>query len=136
VTERTDSGVVAVVTNEYARVQLGDMVRMAPPFDMEPGFGAEPVEGGAEGRVIGFEREQEVQNLGHVGFVNLGSADGIRLGDELEALAEREEGWTDAVAARLQVVGVQEEWSSFRIVEIVMPILETGTPVRVSGRLP
>lgn len=136
VTELTDSGVVAVVSNEYARVQLGDMVRMAPPFDLEPGFGAEPYRSGIEGRIIGFEREQQIQGLGHVGFVDVGRADGLQVGDELEAMAPESEGWSDQVAGRLQIVNLQENRASFRIVGVIYPVIGTGTRVRVSGRLP
>lgn len=132
----TDSGVVAVVSNEYARVKLDDLVRAAPPYDMEPGHGAEPVENGPQGEILGFEREHEVEGLGEVGFVSLGSADGLQVGDELEALTRKEAGWTDDVVGRLQVILVQEHTASFRIVQVASPAFRTGTRVRVSGRLP
>lgn len=136
VTERTDSGLVATVANEYARVMLGDHVRMAPAFDLEPTLGAEPVQDGPTGTLLAFQYLPEVHQLGGVAFINLGADAGIQLGDEFVAYSRDDGAWPAEVAGRLQVVGVHPDHSTVRIVAIQNPRFRRGMGVRMVARLP
>ncbi|HUG36357.1 MAG TPA: LysM peptidoglycan-binding domain-containing protein [Candidatus Limnocylindrales bacterium] len=126
------SGVVAVVTKEYQRVQPGDMVRPAPMFTLQPGQYAQDIAGGSEAMVMGVAGRQELNNLGHIAFLDLGSDDGIVIGDEFVlygAVAGAQEG-------RLQVVGVTANTASARIVSLVDDVIRQGVIVRLARKMP
>jgi len=123
-----DDGVVGVVTKEYHRIQIGDMVRPAPTYSMTPGQVAREVAGGSEAMIMGFAGNQELSDLGHIGFLDLGSDDGIGIGDEFVLYSAT----VGAPEGRLQVVGLSPNTSAARILHMVDDVFRQGVVVRLA----
>jgi hypothetical protein len=128
-----DDGVVGVVTKEYQRVLPGDFVRPAPAYTLERGATAQAISGGSEAMIMGFAGRQVINDLGHVAFLDLGSDDGITIGDEFvlygEATADRPRG-------SLQVVGTTETMAAARIMSMVDDVFRQGVIVRLVRKMP
>ncbi|MGE0160051.1 MAG: LysM peptidoglycan-binding domain-containing protein [Gemmatimonadales bacterium] len=123
-----DDGVVGVITKEYQRIQPGDLVRPVPTYAVVPGRVAQPVSGGSEAMIMGFAGRQELNDLGHIAFLDLGSDDGIRIGDEF-VLYSSAMGTADG---RLQVVGSSANTSAARILSLVDDVFRQGVVVRLA----
>ena len=125
------SGVVAVVTKEYQRIQPGDLVRPAPTYTLQAGQYAQDIPGGSEAMIMGVAGRQELNNLGHIAFLDLGADDGVVIGDEFVlygSIAGAQEG-------RLQVVAVTPNTASARIVSLVDDVFHQGTVVRLARKM-
>jgi hypothetical protein len=123
-----DSGVVGVITKEYQRIQPGDLVRPVPTYSMTPGRVAQEVTGGSEAMIMGFAGTQGLNDLGHVGFLDLGSDDGVVIGDEFVLYGAA----VGAPEGRLQVVGLSPNTSAARIVSMVDDVFRQGVVVRLA----
>ncbi len=126
-----DGEVVAIVVKEYERIQPGDWVGPLPAFALEPGDEAQPVTGGSEAMVMGFEGEQTMSDVGHVAFIDLGSDDGISIGDEFvlygQAIPTAREG-------SLQVIGVRETTAAARVMSMRDNVFRPGVEVRLAPK--
>lgn len=125
------TGVVAVVTKEYQRIQPGDLVRPAPTFTLQPGQYAQEISGGSEAMIMGVAGRQELNNLGHIAFLDLGSDDGIVIGDEFVLYGSI----AGAPEGRLQVVGVTSNTAAARIVSLVDDVFHQGVVVRLARKM-
>lgn len=133
VTDVTDDGVVAVVTQEYDRIQLGDLVGPLPEYALVEGEYAEPVMDGPHAMVMGFAGFNEVHDIGSVAFLDVGADEGIVIGDEFEYLNPG--AGSNVVEGRLQVVGVRPGIASARILEMDDAVFEQGIVVRLSRKM-
>src|SRR5690606_34094230 len=97
------------------RIQPGDMVRPVPTYTLQPGVYPQEVAGGSEAMIMGFAGRQVINDLGHIAFLDLGSDDGITVGDEFILYGDR----VSAPRGALQVVGVTRNMASARIVSMV-----------------
>lgn len=124
--------VVAVVEKVYARIQPGDLVRAVPAYSPQAGVYAEPVTGGSEAMIMGFAGEQVLTNLGHVAFLDLGSDDGVAIGDEFilygEAIPTSEEG-------SLQVIYTTATTASARVLSMDDDVWQQGVVVRLARKM-
>lgn len=127
VTSVEDAGVVAMVSTEFARVRIGQRVRMVPAFTLEKGVEAQEVESNLTAAILGFDMDRVFQGFGAVAFLDVGEEEGVTIGDEFIAYVNRGDGWEGELAARLQVVLVNGATASARIITVNEPILETGT---------
>jgi hypothetical protein len=123
-----DDGVVGVVTKEYHRIQVGDLVRPVPTYSVTPGATAREVAGGSEAMIMGFAGTQTISDLGHIGFLDLGSDDGIGIGDEFVLFNAA----VGAPEGRLQVVGLSPNTSAARILHMVDDVFRQGVVVRLA----
>jgi len=127
-----DGQVVAVVAKEYARIQPGDFARALPSYAAEAGDHPEPVSGGSEAMIMGFAGNHVLTDIGHVAFLDLGSDDGIAIGDEFilygEAIPSRAEG-------RLQVINTTETMASARVLGMKDNVFEQGVIVRLARKM-
>ena len=125
--------VVATVVKEYHRIQQNDFVRALPTYEGEAGVYAEEVPGGSEAMIMGFAGTHVLTDIGHVAFLDLGSDDGITIGDEFilygEAIPTSEDG-------TLQVIGVSETTSSARVLSMRNDIFRQGVVVRLAKKMP
>ncbi len=135
VTRIEEAGVVAVVLNAFDRVREGDMVRPAPPFDLQPGDAPSLIAAGGTAQILGFGERHAVQKIGDIAFLDLGEAQGIAVGDEYILYMGDTEGWSGDVAGRLQVVGTRENTASARIIGIVSPIFTAGLTVHLDRKM-
>jgi hypothetical protein len=129
----TDDGVTGIVTKEYQRIQPGDFVRPVPAYTVQQGVRARDVSGGSEAMIMGFAGRQVINDLGHIAFLDLGSNDGIHVGDEFvlygAATANDERG-------SLQVVGVTDRMASARISSMADNVFHQGVVVRLVRKMP
>ena len=123
-----DGGVIGVITKEYQRIQPGDLVRPVPTYSVTPGQVAQEVAGGSEAMIMGFAGRQGLNDLNHVGFLDLGSDDGINIGDEFVLFSAA----VGAPEGRLQVVGLSPNTSAARIISMVDDVFRQGVVVRLA----
>ncbi len=124
---------IAVIFKEYDQILPGDYVGALPNYEPIPGRYAEAVGGGSEAMVMGFAGGQVITEIGHIAFIDLGSDDGIAIGDEFvlygEAIPTEESGV-------LQVVGVQETTAAARVMAMSDNVFHQGIVVRLSKKMP
>jgi hypothetical protein len=135
-----EAGVATVEVDQlYDRVEIGDIAMATPAFDVPAGVLPVPA-GGLEGQLLAFRSSEPIASTEDVGFVNLGAASGVVVGDEYEAyIPASQEDWgrrPEVVVARLQVVRVTEVTSAVRVVSLEYPALQEGLPVRLVARMP
>jgi hypothetical protein len=127
-----DGEVVAIVTKEYGRIQPGDFVRPLPAHDPTAGAVAEEVSGGSEAMVMGFAGNQELADIGHVVFLDLGSNNGISIGDEFVLFGDAIQSMRDG---SLQVIGVSENTSAARVMSMADNVFVQGVVVRLVKKM-
>lgn len=133
VLHRTPDGVAASVDTQYDRVLTGDLVRLLPAYPGVPGVVAEPLVNGPEARVLGFAVVHELHQPGNHLFLDLGRQDGLVVGDEFVV----DMGSPQArIEGRAQVVGVQDEVATARIVMIRNPVFVDGVQLRLDRKMP
>jgi hypothetical protein len=123
-----DTGVIGVITKEYQRIQPGDLVRPVPAYSMTAGREAREISGGSEAMIMGFAGTQGLNDLGHIAFLDLGSGDGVTIGDEFVLFSAA----VGAPEGSLQVVGVSGNTSAARIVSMVDDVFRQGVVVRLA----
>jgi hypothetical protein len=123
-----DDGVIGVITKEYQRIQPGDLVRPVPAYSMTPGRVAREISGGSEAMIMGFAGTQGINDLGHIAVLDLGSGDGVTLGDEFVLYSAA----VGAPEGSLQVVGVSGNTSAARILSMVDDVFRQGVVVRLA----
>jgi hypothetical protein len=136
--------VTAQVVQQFAPLPTG---ALAVPYEEFPTPSIprpQPVSDGATGKILGFSQEDALHGLEATAFISLGSADGIKIGDELAAYAPEhrsgEAGATQLLpqekVADLRIVRVMERSATARVFHLAYPALETGLPVRVVRKMP
>lgn len=133
VTDVYDDRVVAIVDKEYHRIGLGDFIGPLPTFSLVLGQYAQDVSGGTAAMVMGFARGSQLQDLNDIAFLDLGSGDGIAVGDEFH-LVNPDTG-AHVVEGRLQVVGVSAQTSAARIVHMDDAVFMQGIVVRLAKKM-
>ena len=133
VTAVHDSGAVAVITQEYDRVQSGDLIGHLPPYSIEAGQQAADVTGGSEAMIMGFAGTFQVVDIGQHAFLDLGADHGIAVGDEFVLFSDAVR--TD-VRGRLQVVGVTPNSATARVVSLSDDVFRQGVIVRLVRQMP
>ncbi len=122
VTRVTADGAVAVLSDEYARVQKGDLLSPLAGYPLVGGATAEATGRDLTGRVLTFQEAHLVKSLGAVAFIDLGRESGVSVGDEFTVHAGvRRGGRVEAdspILGRLQVVGVHDSHSAARITDV------------------
>jgi bifunctional DNA-binding transcriptional regulator/antitoxin component of YhaV-PrlF toxin-antitoxin module len=132
VTTIGDGEVVAIVVKEYERIQPGDWVGPLPDFTLEPGDQAEAVTGGPEAMIMGFEGEQALSEIGHVAFLDLGSADGLAIGDEFTLFGRAIPTSREGV---LQVIGLRQNTAAARVMSMRDDVFRQGVVVRLTKKM-
>lgn len=129
----TDDVVFGVVVKEYQRILPGDFVRPVPAYTVQQGVQAQEVPGGSEAMIMGFAGRQVLNDLGHIAFLDLGSDDGISIGDEFVLYGAVS---ADDARGSLRVVGVTSNMASARISAMVDDVFRQGVVVRLSRQMP
>ena len=136
---------------QFEAVHLDQLLIPMPLFPDFMGELAQPTGGNdIEGRIAGFVSEQPLYGRADRGFLNLGTRDGVQVGDEFVAyLPERRARRQDATeggrhieqlppeaVAALRVVRVTDFHSTFQVDNVVLPVLEDGMRVRRIRKMP
>jgi bifunctional DNA-binding transcriptional regulator/antitoxin component of YhaV-PrlF toxin-antitoxin module len=127
-----DGEVVAVVVKEYNRVTIGDFVGPLPTYSGEVGVYAQDISGGSEAMIMGFAGDHALTDLGHMAFLDLGSDDGIKIGDEFVLFGEAIPTARDGV---LQVVGTSESMATARVLSMRDNVFRQGVVVRLTKKM-
>jgi hypothetical protein len=91
------------------------------------------MEDGPVANVVGFARDHELHQPGNFLFLDMGSTDGVGVGDEFIV----DLGGPDAlVEGRAQVVSVQPELATARITMIRNPVFLPGIRMRLDRKMP
>lgn len=152
VTEREAEVLRVEVDEQFGRVISGHLVL---PLDLYPDFlygSAEPVPGEFDltGTVIEMVEEQELYNVLSRGFIDLGAAHGVQVGDIFEAYlpprpaggaeASRARSWgeglPDQTVAQLRVLRVSDTTATVVVDGITRPHLAPGVAVRRVRKMP
>jgi hypothetical protein len=132
-----ENEVVAEVIQAFGWLRIGDLVAEGRAFPLEPGVHPTPQGGGLEGSVLAFEDELDIHIPGDFGFVDLGRADGLAVGDVLVGVHDLAADWTGRALARFQVVGVGEETATVRLLWSISPNdVRPGLRVVVDQKMP
>jgi len=133
VLHRSEEGVVASIDAQYDRMLIGDLLRPLPDYEPLPGVVPEPVEDGPVSQLVAYAQVHELHQPGNYLFMDLGRQDGLNIGDEFSV----EMGHPEAlVEGRVQVVGLQDEVATGRIVMIRNPVFVDDVELRLSHRMP
>lgn len=124
---------VALITKQYQRIQIRDMVGALPSYSLKAGEYPQAVSRGPEAMIMGFAGTAVVKPVGGVAFLDQGSDDGVSVGDEYELVDPRL--GSHPVEGRLQVVGVTADGASARIVQITDAVFRQGVAVRLSRKM-
>lgn len=133
VSELREDGVIGIVTREFDRVSAGDFVRPAPRYTLEAADRAEPISGGSESVILGFASRAELHGVSAIAFLDIGSDDGVAVGDVFE-LFDRSAGSAITVGS-LRVVGVRPEGSAARILQMDGAVFNTGVVVQLTRKM-
>ncbi len=133
VTRVAPNTIEGLVLEAYERVQVGQFVRPAPAFDLNPGEYPEVVTSRAGATVIEFGARHAIHGLREVTILDKGSRDGVAIGDEYVAFSG--DGSTEEIIGRLRVVLTGEETSSAHIVTVGGSVFHVGTAVRLDRKM-
>lgn len=132
--ESLDAGeAVGIITREYQRIQMGDLVGPLPELALTPGQVAEPVNDGPWAMIVGFDQASALKDINVIAFLDLGAEDGIAVGDEFDYV--NPEAGEGHVEGRLQVVGVTSDRASARIVQMDDVVFRPGIAVRLARKM-
>lgn len=134
---------VVRIQQQFGQVETGALAIPLEPFPEPAMPRPEPVADGAEGEIIAFALEQPLYGMEDMAFIDLGTADGLKVGDELDVIQPEREGnrrvaqrLPSQVVAELRVVRVEEHTATARVFHVLVPQLEPGMPVRVVREMP
>ena len=134
---------VATITSQFGDLKVGDVAMALQPVPTMPVGSLTPVTGGPNGAILDFLVEHPLYNDTDYAFINLGTAQGLAIGDELIAYmpdrqpsAKHPETLAEQPIARLQVVRADARTSTVRVTRLSNTGLETGLPVRVARKAP
>ncbi|MEX2529104.1 MAG: LysM peptidoglycan-binding domain-containing protein [Gemmatimonadota bacterium] len=130
------NGYVAEVTGEFDRMQVDDRIFPLPGSPVEGDAATVPATQQLEARMLGLQLRAELPKQGDVIFLDRGRSHGLAIGDELEAIVEGDPRFEVRVVGKVQVVGVQDELASARILEALAPVFRPGLRLRLSGQMP
>jgi hypothetical protein len=127
-----DGEVIAIVRKEYGRILSGDFVGPLPMYTGEDGVYAQEVSGGPEAMIMGFAGNHVLTDIGHIAFLDLGSDDGVSIGDEFVLFGES---ISTAREGLLQVVGVSETMAAARVLHMADNVFQQGVVVRLDKKM-
>ena len=142
VTGQSGSQTVGMVVAVYGPIRDGQSVIPAEKFRDPGAVEYQQVSDGLQGRVLIARDLRELRLPQQVLFLDIGTQQGVRLGDLFEA--RRDPGpqpraaaeAVDEVMATLQVVHVGERTATVKVRNVVSPDVPAGTRVRLVAKLP
>jgi hypothetical protein len=130
-------GALGKLVREVGKPELGNLVFPLRTFRMTPGVYPAEVEREFEASVLAFQERKELYLPGDFLFIDRGGSDGLAPGDEFVVLGGTEEEWQGRRMARLQVVAVEAERATLRIIGLDHPnALRPGTTVLLDRKMP
>ena len=124
--------VTAVVARQFRRIATGALLGPVPEYTLDRGQLAQPVSNGDAAMIMGFARGGELLDVGRIAFLDLGSRDGLGLGDEFSIYNQAATGVVDG---SLRVVGVSDETAAVRVMTIRDAVFTQGSVVRLTKKM-
>lgn len=129
-------GVVAVVVKVYERIRAGDLVGVAPAYDLVAGQYPDLVTGAeTTATLIGFAARHMVPGIGSFTFIDHGEADGVAIGDEYVLLTPAGDGWERDISGRIQIVAVGARTATARVLQTDGAVFAAGETVRLDKKM-
>ncbi len=141
VIEIKDGKYVAEVEAVYNDIRSGQRVVMAEPF-ADPGHVvAIPVADGIQARFLASRDRQIFKGPLDVVFLDKGRSDGVALGDQFEIYAPPSvrggvEAEVEEVLATVRVVHLGDRTATAKVMKVVAPDIDSGTPARQTAKIP
>lgn len=129
-------GAVVLVVDVFDRMQMGDFLMPLPTYALLPGARSTPSNTGADATIVGFAMDHTLQEMHDIAFLDQGSDNGVKIGDESIIVWVEGTGSAPVEEGRLQVISVHPDHASAQITEMRNPIFETGIRVRLDRRMP
>jgi hypothetical protein len=134
---------VADITSQFSDLKTGDVAIALPMAPAMPSDKLTEVSGGPIGAIITFLTTHPLESTSDYAFVNMGSAAGLAIGDELLAYLpgrqpsdKHPETLPAEPVARLRVVRVTQNTATARVLSLRNASLAEGLPVRVLRKAP
>lgn len=136
--QRADGGgAVARLVRDFSKVEIGNEIQPLRTFPLTAGVYPNETAGTFSARVLAFEERKELYLPGDRLFIDAGFDDGLAIGDEFKALAGAADGWEGADAGTFQVVGLQRETATLRVVQSRLPsLIGPGMTVVMTRAMP
>lgn len=132
-----NGGALARAVAGFDHLELGHRVGLLGDFPLSPGVHASPTDTGLRGSVLAFRDRKEIYLPGDQALLDLGSADGLAVGDELVGLVGDEEGWEGQPVARFQVIAVSDDTSTVQLLSSESPsAVRSGLSVVLDRKMP
>ncbi len=129
----------AEVIRIFGDYRVGDRMMMAEEYPVTPEMRPVGEEGGPVGSVIGFAEDQTLLAPSEMLFLDVGSIDGVQVGDLFAVFPATAVAETALLQDRLstaRVVHVSEGTSTGRVVSVRDAGMRPGAPVRRIERMP
>ncbi len=136
VVHRVDDMIAAVVRTSYTEIERGDLVGPLMPIHVELELSAP--EGNLAGTIVGRPTTENVLvSTGETVFLNVGRADGARVGDTVHVVVQRDEAvdlrkedtsLPETVTGRIVIVRV-DEYTSTGVITDASRNIEVGTRI-------
>lgn len=124
------------VVSQFGELRVGDVVMPLAPVPAI-GVGAPtPVEGGPEGQLLQFMDREAMYGTTDLGFINMGSAQGVGIGDEFAVYVSAGNGLPPTQVAVVRVVHAREHTATVRVLSVNSTALREGLPIRLISRMP
>jgi LysM repeat protein len=136
VSDPVPGGAVVLVVDVFDRLSMGDLLIPVPTFSLQPGARAVPSNTGADATIVGFAMPHTLQDMHDVAFLDQGSDNGVKVGDEYVLVWVEGTGTPPVEEGRLQVISVHPDHASAQIVDMRNAIFTTGVRVRLDRRMP
>jgi hypothetical protein len=126
----------ARMVRQYGDARVGDAVMRLPAVP-EIGLGrAEPIANGPEGHLLQFTAAEPLYGTTDIGFISLGRASGVGIGDEFGVYVSTEGAGEPTHVGALRVIRVDERSATVRVLGASSTALRDGLPVRMTHRMP
>lgn len=127
--------VQATVSEEFGRISSGDKIRLAPVYLPVPGVLPTPTESNITAEVLGFPEERPLRVYGSHVFLSVGADEGVVIGDVFRAFKGEPGPGFGMESVRIQVILVEGNLSTGRIVSIRIPGLQVGDRLRLIEKM-
>jgi hypothetical protein len=126
----------ATVVKQYGDAQIGDLLTWPEAIPEMP-VTATPDAAALGGTLVAFLDARAMYGATEYGFVNIGRAQGLRIGDELMVYTPAAppsrgapEGVPPVDIARVRVIRVENSTATVRVLGVTTTVLSAGLPVR------
>ena len=94
VSDPVPGGAVVLVVDVFDRITMGDFIAMLPAFTVQPGVRVTTVNTGTDATIVAFAADRALHETHDIAFLDQGSDNGVKVGDEYVAGLGRGNGYS------------------------------------------